>query len=101
MHKKIPNIFTFISEFNKEQILRLNKNIGIIFRNYDKINQKDKILKIKKFCKKNKRQFYLANNLKLAVNLDLDGAYIPSFNKILDTFKYTKKKKFFTFRVRP
>ena len=52
MHKKIPNIFTFISEFNKEQILRLNQNIGIIFRNYNKNDEKDKILEIKKFCKK-------------------------------------------------
>ena len=32
MHKIIPNIFTFISSFNKEEILKLNKNIGIIFR---------------------------------------------------------------------
>ena len=39
MHKIIPNIFTFISTFKKEEILNLNKNIGIIFRNY-----KDKII---------------------------------------------------------
>tara|TARA_B100000700_G_scaffold327572_1_gene442530 strand:- start:10561 stop:11097 length:537 start_codon:yes stop_codon:yes gene_type:complete len=94
MHKKIPNIFTFISEFNKEQILRLNQNIGIIFRNYSKNNEKDKILEIKKFCKKNNRQFYLANNLKLAINLNLDGAYIPSFNSNLNNLKYSRKKNF-------
>ena len=94
MHKKIPNIFTFISEFNKEQILRLNHNIGIIFRNYNKNDEKDKILEIKKFCKKNNRQFYLANNLKLALNLNLDGAYIPSFNKDLESLKYSKKQNF-------
>ena len=94
MHKKIPNIFTFISEYNKEQILKLNPNIGIIFRNYNKNNEKNKILEIKKFCKKNKRQFYLANNLKLALNLNLDGMYIPSFNKSLDNLKYTRKKNF-------
>ena len=94
MHKKIPNIFTFISEFNKEQILSLNQNIGIIFRNYNKKDEKDKILEIKKFCKKNNRQFYLANNLKLALNLNLDGAYIPSFNKDLENLKYSRKKNF-------
>ena len=94
MHKIIPNIFTFISEFNKEQILRLNQNIGIIFRNYNETHKKDKILEIKKFCKINKRQFYLANNLKLAINLDLDGAYIPSYNNNLDILKYTRRKKF-------
>ena len=94
MHKKIPNIFTFISEFNKEQIMKLDQNIGIIFRNYDESVNKDKILKMKKFCKMNKRQFYLANNLKLAINLDLNGAYIPSFNKNLNTLKYTRKQNF-------
>ena len=61
--------------------MKLGQNIGIIFRNYDVSVNKDKILKMKKFCKMNKRQFYLANNLKLAINLDLNGAYIPSFNK--------------------
>ena len=52
MHKKIPNIFTFISKFNKEQILSLNQNIGIIFRNYNKKDEKDKILEIKKILQK-------------------------------------------------
>ena len=94
MHKIIPNIFTFISEFNKGQILKLNQNIGIIFRNYNETHQKDKILKIKKFCKMNKRQFYLANNLRLAINLDLDGAYIPSYNNKLDILKYNRRKNF-------
>ena len=94
MHKIIPNIFTFISEFNKEEILRLNQNIGIIFRNYNKNNKKNKIQEIKKFCKINKRQFYLSNNLKLAIELGLDGAYIPSFNKNLNVLKYNRKKNF-------
>ena len=79
MHKKNPNIFTFISDFKKEQILSLDKNIGIIYRNYKEQPGKDKILKIKNFCRSNNRKFYLANNIKLAINLNLDGAYIPSF----------------------
>ena len=37
MHIKIPNIFTFISDFKKEQILTLHKNVGIILRNYEKL----------------------------------------------------------------
>ena len=69
MHNKIPNIFTFISDLKKEEILKLNKNIGIIFRNYKENNNKNKILKIKHFCKRNNRKFYLANNIKLAINL--------------------------------
>ena len=94
MHKKIPNIFTFISEFKKNEILNLNKNIGIIFRNYRKEINKYQILKIKKFCKSNNRKFYLANDIKLAINLNLDGAYIPSFVKNLGLKNYNFKKDF-------
>lgn len=94
MHNKIPNVFTFISEFKKEEILKINKNIGVIFRNYKKKVNKNEILKIKSFCKSQNRPFFLANNLKLSINLDLNGAYIPSFNKNLNLRKYKLKKNF-------
>ena len=94
MHKKIPNIFTFISEFKKDKILKLDKNIGIIYRNYGDEGNKSKILKIKHFCKINNRKFYLANNVKLALNLDLDGAYIPSFNNSKKHLSFSYKKNF-------
>ena len=94
MHKKIPNIFTFVSDFKKDQILNLNKNIGIIFRNYIQKNNKYEILKMKHFCKMNNRKFYLANNIKLAINLNLDGVYIPSFTKNLNIKNYNIKKNF-------
>ena len=54
----------------------------------------DGILKIKKHCKKYKRKFYLANNYKLAWNLDLDGYYIPAFNKSFKHLLSYKKKDF-------
>ena len=39
MHNYLPKIYYFIDEFNKEHIKKLNKNIAIIYRNYDqKIN---------------------------------------------------------------
>ena len=47
MHKKIPSIFTFISEFKKEQILKFNENIGIIFRNYEDKFNKNQIIELK------------------------------------------------------
>jgi thiamine-phosphate pyrophosphorylase len=93
MHKFIPNIFTFISDFKKEQILHLNRKIGIIFRNYEKVDR-NKILELKLFCKANNRKLFIANNLKLALNLNLDGVYIPSFNQDLNYCKYNLKKKF-------
>lgn len=94
MHIKIPNIFTFISDFKKEQILTLNKNVGVILRNYEKTPDKDKILEIKQFCKFHKRQFYLANDFEMAKNLNLDGVYIPSFNKKLNFKKCPIKNNF-------
>ena len=36
----------------------------------------------------------MANNIKIALQLDLDGIYIPSFNKELKINYFTKKKKF-------
>ena len=36
----------------------------------------------------------LSNNIKLAINLDLDGVYISSFNKDKKHLSYSFKKKF-------
>lgn len=89
-----PNIFTFISEFKKEEILNLSKDIGVIFRNYEKKLDKKEILKVKNLCKKSGKKIYLANNIKVAANLNLDGVYIPSFNKNLCFKKFNLKKNF-------
>jgi thiamine-phosphate pyrophosphorylase len=37
---------------------------------------------------------YLSNNVKLAIQFDLDGAYIPSFNKCTRHLAFSFKKKF-------
>ena len=52
------------------------------------------ILKLKKLCKKKDQKLYLANHAKLAINLDLDGVYIPAFNKNFHFNKYKFKKNF-------
>ena len=52
------------------------------------------MLKFKNHCKKNNYKFLLANNIKLAIKLDLDGVYIPSFNSNLNHLSYSLKKKF-------
>ena len=36
----------------------------------------------------------MSNNVKLAIKLDLDGAYIPSFNKNFKHLSYSHRKKF-------
>ena len=52
------------------------------------------IIEIKKYCKKKRIKFYLANNINLAIKLNLDGAYIPSFNKDFKHLSYSLKKNF-------
>ena len=52
------------------------------------------ILKIKNYCRKKGIKLYLSNNIQLAIKLNLDGAYIPSFNKNIKHLSYSLKKKF-------
>ena len=81
MQKKLPNVFLFIDEFNLKNLSFLNKNIDIIYRNYKKKTDKNTLISIKKFCKRSKRKFYIANDIKKAIQFNIDGVYIPSFNK--------------------
>ena len=94
MHKLIPNIFTFISNFKKEEILELNNNVGIILRNFEEKLTINKILDLRRYCKSNNRKLYLANNVKLAINLNFDGVYISAFNKNLNQRKFNIRKNF-------
>ena len=94
MHKNLPKYYYFIDSFNKEHIKNLNKNIAIIFRNYTKPLDLNQIIIIKEFCKLTKRKFLISNNVKLALKLNLDGVYLPSFNKSYRINNYLKKTNF-------
>ena len=48
----------------------------------------------KRYCKKKSVKFYLSNDIRLAIKLNLDGAYIPSFNKSFKHLSYSFKKEF-------
>ena len=89
------NKYYFINKFDTNIIDKQDKQTTIIYRNYNskKIDQ-DLILKIKKYCKKSKVKFYLSNDIKLAIKLNLDGAYIPSFNKSTQHLAFSLKKNF-------
>ena len=87
--------YYFINKFDTNNIDKQDKQTTIIYRNYSKkIIDRNLILKIKRYCKKKLIKFFLSNNVKLAIQLDLDGAYIPSFNKSLNHLAYKYKKKF-------
>ena len=75
--------YYFINKFDKNHLEKLDSKISIIYRNYNIANHENLIIKIKKFCKKRGICFYLANEIKLAIKLNLDGVYLPSFNKNL------------------
>jgi thiamine-phosphate pyrophosphorylase len=94
MHVNLPSKYYFINKFDTNNIAKLDKNTAIILRNYTSENNLKTILNLKKFCKKNGYKFFLSNNVKLALNLKLDGAYIPSFNKNTDHLSFTFIKNF-------
>ena len=87
--------YYFTNKFDTKIIGKLDKQTVVIYRNY-KTNSNDilNIQKLAKYCRKIKLKFYLSNNIKLALKLGLDGAYIPSFNKSLKHLAYSYKKNF-------
>ena len=87
--------YYFISKFDTNNIDKQDKQTTIIYRNYSKKKlDQTLIINIKNYCKKKSIRFYLANNIKLAIKLNLDGVYIPAFNKNLKHLAYSYKKKF-------
>ena len=87
--------YYFINKFDTINIDKQDKQTIIIYRNYSSEIKNDKvILKIKKYCKKKGVKFYLSNNIPLAIKHNLDGAYIPSFNKDKGHLAYSFKKNF-------
>jgi len=95
MHFNMKNKYYFINKFDTNNIDKQSKETIIIYRNYTpkKVDEKQ-ILKIKNYCKKKRLKFYLSNNIKLAIKLKFDGAYIPSFNKSMKHLSYSLKKDF-------
>ena len=94
MHINNLRKYYFINKFDTKNINKQTLNTGIIYRNYDSEDSLKTIIKLKNYCKKRGNKFFLSNNVKLAINLDLDGAYIPSFNKSLNHLSFSKSKKF-------
>ena len=95
MHYNLNTKYYFINKFDTNNIDQQDKQTIIIYRNYnsDKIDL-FKILKFKNYCKKKGFKFYLSNNIKLALKLKLDGAYIPSFNKVFNHLNYSYVNNF-------
>ena len=95
MHINKFRKYYFINKFDTNNLDKQDKQTIIIFRDYlsKKINEA-LIVKIKRYCKKRSIKFYISNNIKLAIKLNLDGAYIPAFNKSLKHLSYSLKRDF-------
>ena len=94
MHINNLRKYYFINKFDTKNIDKQTLNTGIIYRNYDSNDSLKNVIQLKKYCKKKGYKFFLSNNVRLAVNLNLDGAYIPSFNKSTRHLSFSKSKNF-------
>ena len=87
--------YYFINKLDTKNINKQDKQTIIIYRNYSSVSLNEELLiKIKNYCKKKSINFYLSNNIKLAIKLNLDGAYIPSFNKNTKHLAFSYKRNF-------
>ena len=95
MHINMLRKYYFINKFDTNNIDKQDKQTIIIYRDYNlkKLDEK-LILKINNYCKRKSIKFYLSNNVKLAIKLNLDGVYIPAFNNSLKHLAYSFKKNF-------
>ena len=95
MHISKLKKYYFIDDFNPIHLKDLDKNVTLIWRSKDKNDDKKTIYKLANYCKKNKINLILSNNIKLALKLNLNGAYISSYNKNMrfNCFQYKKNFK--------
>jgi len=94
MHKNYPKYYYFINKLNTEDIKDIKNNFEIIYRNYEQKPNIEDVKKFKIFCKKKKIKFLISNYFDIAIKLNLDGFYIPSFNKKHFNQKQYYSKKF-------
>tara|TARA_Y100001970_G_scaffold71416_2_gene90742 strand:+ start:155 stop:691 length:537 start_codon:yes stop_codon:yes gene_type:complete len=94
MHLNNFEVFHFINSFELNYISKLNKKINLIYRNYEKPINFALLINLRNYCKSNNIKLYFSNNLKIAKKYNLDGVYIPSFNKKIIISKRNLKKNF-------
>tara|TARA_B100001123_G_C15323672_1_gene1028780 strand:- start:1533 stop:2102 length:570 start_codon:yes stop_codon:yes gene_type:complete len=95
MHNyKLPKYFLFVDRYEEKILGKDITNLGIIYRNYHKKQNKNDIYKLRSYCTKKQIKFYISNNLKLAIKLKCDGIYIPAFNKNFILNKTSMNKQF-------
>jgi thiamine monophosphate synthase len=87
--------FCFIDNLNDNIIKNIKKfnNLSIIYRSKDNLINEKNIQILNNFCKKNKIQFYINNNFRLAHKYKTTGVFLTSTNKKLGNLSVNKKLK--------
>lgn len=75
--------------------LKIRNKFFIIYRNRNKSDKINDLLKFRQKCKSRSIKFYIANDIKLALSLNSDGIYLSSFNHGLNFLNYKK----FNFKI--
>ena len=70
--------------------IKLTNRYAIIYRNSRKIENVDKLLKFRRYCKSKRIDFYVSNDEKLVSDLKADGLYISAHNRSLRLSKLKK-----------
>ena len=91
MHKYLPNLFIFLDQYHNQIFENNNTNIGVVYRNYNDPKRETELIKIAKACKKKRYQLFVSNDIRLALKVNADGIYIPSFNKTKKFLNLEKK----------
>ncbi len=79
-----------IRDIDLRNIKKRNK-FFIIYRNYKKRAQLNDLIKFRQICKSKAIKLFIANDLKLAITVNSDGIYLPSFNKNLKYLNFKNK----------
>ena len=87
--KKYFLIIETIKDLNLSNIKKHGK-FEIIYRTLNKSDKINELLRFRKTCKLKKINFFVANNIKLAIKLNSDGVYISASNRSLNYLNLKK-----------
>ena len=94
MHNLYFKKYYFLEKFKKKNIDKQDQNTIIIYRNYKRNYNINEIVFLRNYFRRKKIKFLISNNIKLSLKLNLDGAYLPSFNQSFSHLNFSYKKKF-------
>ena len=89
--KKYFLIIESTKDINLGDIKKYNKFI-IIYRNSDKKESLENLIRFRKKCRLKLIKFFVANDMRLSVLLNSDGIYLSSYNKTYKSLNIIKKK---------